>query len=162
MIKGKTMTTLCIPLAQLQDFDAGGLEIVGLGRCLYDEVYGDDAVLHVWGLHGNAVYHGREFCEIDLSCAATRDRVVRWIAMRIGLAVGSTAPQFGSFRKDWRVTLRHNRLRSSSDCNKQTIRFYVDTARKSMNDWLRCQRWTRQSCCFVVLFDLSFRSRCFF
>lgn len=85
---------LRLSLEELVEFDADGLEIYGLGRCLFDEIYGVDAVVHCYGNHDQPIYHKRTYCEISLAKGAARDAVARWVGEQAGLPVESTAPSW--------------------------------------------------------------------
>ena len=107
---------LRVALSDLPGFDPVGLRVLDPNGELgsYVATYADE--VHVM-LDGRANATGGlvldEDVDLDLSDAATRDRLARWLAARVGLEVGCTAPRWF-----WHVAMRcwvlgHGRLESS-------------------------------------------------
>jgi hypothetical protein len=116
------MGRLRVPLAALPGLDPVGLDLVALGQ-------GEWAV-HVldadgpWPQHDLLVYDGRwrtteswwlhgdgpelTTWAVDLADAATRDRVARQLAGRVGLEVGCTAPSFDRTPVGWALVGPHD------------------------------------------------------
>jgi hypothetical protein len=91
------MGRLRFGLAALDGFDPVGLTLGRGGEWAACVAYGhsDGTVLLVRGAgtrHVVTEWWPLAGFEVDLADAATRDRVARWLAARVGLEVGSTAP----------------------------------------------------------------------
>jgi hypothetical protein len=89
---------LRVPLASLPGFDACGLDLHGDGMVVHvmDHDFGADMLVYNerWKDVPFLLHVDFALTEwaLDLSDAATRDRVARWVAGRVGLGVGATAP----------------------------------------------------------------------
>ena len=101
------MSNLLVSLASLPGFDAGGLIV-------------HDDVLDAWRMTLNSEGHSlviwnrnrrtldrvmRERVSLSLAVAATRDRLARYVAARVGLEVRSTAPtwEYVDFNDAWHL-----------------------------------------------------------
>lgn len=98
------LAALRVPLASLPGFDVVGLDLtrpvllVGAptpwARLLWPCVRQPDGGLGLWD--GDVVQPiDPANWSVDLSDAATRDRCARYLAQRVGVGVGSTAPNWG-------------------------------------------------------------------
>lgn len=94
-------TDLRVPLSALPGFDPVGLRCStassgdGHWLCVADG-WLTDANPRVSRNETTRVYDGpMSGVVLDLSDSATRDRVARWVAARVGLEVGCTAPGWG-------------------------------------------------------------------
>lgn len=110
---------LRVRLNQLPGFDPVGLRLYRWSDGLYLGVVIETPA----EMSGYATAHAGRIelgwlggCAVDLSGASTRDRVARWLAWRLGIPIGCTAPEWATDIEGWSMFAGESPERAGMAC----------------------------------------------